>query len=419
MNKLIIYFAVLSSLLVSCNTEILEDDEVGVDTHLLKVKTVSQGDDVIYPLQVYAYDANKNEVGRVEIASESDELSMELSTGTYTIAAVSGNTDSSKGYSTEPLMMAKGNVTITTKDETANLSLQYAVARLSVALSDIPKDMMNVTVTVKSLYTNATPLNELSESKPVELVCKYDEDDGLWKTDTVYVLPSDGNVTFTIETKYDKDNYKKYTYEYKAGLSAGTPYYFKGSYNSGIVSARVAFTLEGAEWREAVNNDFAFGEGVNENDDNIPVSSDASVFYVNEMPTACSVWNGHFLVLLDKETSEGLLYSNQEWSGVSSADEGASNVLEAVSIASSYKEDDLENWNIPTKEQAEAIVALAGSSSALCELLGYKNTFPTNRYLCNNALDYYNLNTKKMDSTYYSDYYYLRLVKPVRFIVNQ
>lgn len=421
MNKLILYFAAVSCMLMSCSTEIFDEtEEIESGTHFLKVSTVSPDDEVLYPVHVYAYDANKEEVSTLDINSASDDLSMELSTGTYTIAAVSGSTDFSKGYSSAPLMLAKSNVTITTKDVDAPLAMNYAVARLSVALSDVPEGIQDVAVTVSSLYNKVTPLNELSESKPVTLSCVYDDESGLWKTDTVYVLPSDGNVTFTIEIKDEKNSSKKYSYEYeyKAKLLAATPYYFKGSYDSGEVNAKVTLTLAAAKWDEAVVENFSFGEGVNNNNNN-QSSSDAKVFYVNEMPAPCSVWNGHLLISLDEETGEGLLYSNEEWSDVSSADEGASNVLQAVNIASSYKEDDVENWSIPTKEQADAIVTIAGNTpSSLCSLLGYKNTFPQNRYLCDDAHSYFNLYNKKIDLTYKSDTYYLRLVKPVKFIKN-
>jgi len=420
-NKLILYFAVVSSMLMSCSTEIFDEtEEIESGTHFLKVSTVSPDDEVLYPVHVYAYDASGEEVSTLDINSASDDLSMELSTGTYTIAAVSGSTDFSKGYNTVPLMLAKSNVTITTKDFDAKLAMNYAVARLSVALSDVPEGIQDVAVTVSSLYNKVTPLNDLSESKPVTLSCVYDDESGLWKTDTVYVLPSDGNVTFTIEIKDEKNSSKKYSYEYeyKAKLLAATPYYFKGSYDSGEVNAKVTLTLAAAEWNEAVVENFSFGEGVNNNNNN-QSSSDAKVFYVDEMPAPCSVWNGHLLISLDEETGEGLLYSKEEWSDVSSAEEGASNVLQAVNIASSYKEDDVENWSIPTKEQADAIVTIAGNTpSSLCSLLGYKNIFPEKRYLCDGAHSYFNLYSKKIDLTYKSDTYFLRLVKPVKFIKN-
>lgn len=421
MNKLILYFAAVSSMLMSCSTEIFDEtEEIESGTHFLKVSTVSPDDEVLYPVHVYAYDANKDEVSTLDINSASDDLSMELSTGTYTIAAVSGSTDFSKGYASEPLMLAKGNVMITTKDETVGLTMQYAVAKLSIALENVPENIKNVEVAVNSINTKISPLGECSNDKEVKLQCRQADEEGLWKTDTVYVLPSVGeSLTVTINFVKTDGSFIPYTYTYNNSLLAGVPYYFKGSYNSGIVNAKVTLTLEGAKWNEAVNTDFAFGEGVGENDDNIPASSDILVIHVNKMPEPCSVWNEHLLILLDKETGEGLLYSKEEWSDVSSADEGASNVLQAVNIASFYKEDDVENWSIPTKEQADAIVTIAGNTpSSLCSLLGYKNIFPENRYLCDGAHSYFNLYSKKIDLTYKSDTYYLRLVKPVKFIKN-
>lgn len=416
MNKLILYFAAVSCMLVSCSTEIFDEtEEIESGTHFLKVSTVSPDDEVLYPVHVYAYDANKEEVSTLDINSASDDLSMELSTGTYTIAAVSGSTDFSKGYSSAPLMLAKSNVTITTKDVDATLTMNYAVARLSVALSDVPEGIQDVAVTVSSLYNKVTPLNDLSESKPVTLSCVYDDESGLWKTDTVYVLPSDGNVTFTIEIKDEKESFKKYSYEYeyKAKLLAATPYYFKGSYDSGEVNAKVTLTLSAAEWKEAVNTDFAFGEGVGENDDNIPASSDILVIHVNKMPEPCSVWDGHVVATVDDD-GNALLFSLKEWENVSSADEEADNPTQASVIATGYEEGNIKGWEIPTEEQAAIFIE---SRVELIGALGLKD-LENKQHLCSNALKWYNLYSRRVQETTKNNKYYLRLVKPVKFIKN-
>lgn len=412
MNKLILYFAAVSSMLVSCSTEIFDEtEEIESGTHFLKVSTVSPDDEVLYPVHVYAYDVNKEEVSTLDINSASDDLSMELSTGTYTIAAVSGSTDFSKGYNTVPLMLAKSNVTITTKDVDAPLTMSYAVARLSVALSDVPEGIQDVAVTVSSLYNKVTPLNDLSESKPVTLSCVYDDESGLWKTDTVYVLPSDGNVTFTIEIKDEKNSSKKYSYEYeyKAKLLAATPYYFKGSYDSGEVNAKVTLTLSAAEWKEAVVENFSFGEGVNNN--NNQSSSDAAVFYVDEMPAPCSVWNGHVVATVDDD-GNALLLSLNEWENVSSADEEADNPTQASVIATGYEEGNIKGWEIPTEEQAAIFIE---SRVELIGALGLKN-LENKQHLCSNALKWYNLYSRRVQETTKNNKYYLRLVKPVKFI---
>ena len=410
MNKLILYFAAVSSMLMSCSTEIFdEDEEIESGTHFLKVSTVSPDEEVLYPVHVYAYDASGDEVSTLDINSASDDLSMELSTGTYTIAAVSGSTDFSKGYSSAPLMLAKSNVTITTKDVDATLAMNYAVARLSVALSDVPEGIQDVAVTVSSLYNKVTPLNDLSESKPVTLSCVYDDESGLWKTDTVYVLPSDGNVTFTIEIKDEKESFKKYSFEYKAKLLAATPYYFKGSYDSGEVNAKVTLTLAAAEWKEAVVENFSFGEGVNNNQ----ASSDAALFYVDDMPAPCSVWDGHVVATVDAE-GNALLLSLNEWENVSSADEEADNPTQASVIATGYEEGNIKGWEIPTEEQAAIFIE---SRVELIGALGLKD-LENKQHLCSNALKWYNLYSRRVQETTKNNKYYLRLVKPVRFIKN-
>lgn len=416
MNKLILYFAAVSSMLVSCSTEIFDEtEEIESGTHFLKVSTVSPDDEVLYPVHVYAYDASGDEVSTLEINSASDDLSMELSTGTYTIAAVSGSTDFSKGYSSAPLMLAKSNVTITTKDVDATLAMNYAVARLSVALSDVPEGIQDVTVTVSSLYNKVTPLNDLSESKPVTLSCVYDDESGLWKTDTVYVLPSDGNVTFTIEIKDEKNSSKKYSYEYeyKAKLLAATPYYFKGSYDSGEVNAKVTLTLSAAEWNEAVVENFSFGEGVNNNNNN-QSSSDAKVFSVNELPTPCSVWNGHIVATVDDD-GNALLLSLNEWEDVSVNDDDAT---ESSEIAAGYVENALGGWKVPTMDELREVkysVApnITNLNNAILGLNG-KELEAYNEvkvYVCSNGqMNWASVQQKSAEK------YYLRLVKPVKFV---
>lgn len=412
MNKLILYFAAVSSMLVSCSTEIFDEtEEIESGTHFLKVSTVSPDDEVLYPVHVYAYDASGDEVSTLDINSASDDLSMELSTGTYTIAAVSGSTDFSKGYSSAPLMLAKSNVTITTKDVDAPLAMNYAVARLSVALSDVPEGIQDVAVTVSSLYNKVTPLNDLSESKPVTLSCVYDDESGLWKTDTVYVLPSDGNVTFTIEIKDEKESFKKYSYEYKAKLLAATPYYFKGSYDSGEVNAKVTLALSAAEWNEAVNTDFSFGEGVNNNNNS---SLDAGTIAVNEIPAPCSVWNGHIVATVDAE-GNALLLSLNEWEDVSVNDDDAT---ESSEIAAGYVENALGGWKVPTMDELREVkysVApnITNLNNAILGLngkeLGAYNEVKV--YVCSNGqMNWATVQQKSAEK------YYLRLVKPVKFV---
>lgn len=420
MNKLILYFAALTSCsLMSCSTEIFDEtEEIESGTHFLKVSTVSPDDEVLYPVHVYAYDANKEEVSTLDINSASDDLSMELSTGTYTIAAVSGSTDFSKGYSSAPLMLAKSNVTITTKDVDATLAMNYAVARLSVALSDVPEGIQDVTVTVSSLYNKVTPLNVLSESKPVTLSCVYDDESGLWKTDTVYVLPSDGNVTFTIEIKDEKNSSKKYSYEYeyKAKLLAATPYYFKGSYDSGEVNAKVTLTLAAAEWKEAVVENFSFGEGVNNNNSSL----DAGTIAVNEIPAPCSVWDGHVVATVDDD-GNALLFSLKEWGGLTSINDVKDEIT-------GYTEGGMSGWCVPSEEQVWLILSLFKSegydlpsfSQKLVDAGGDKLKLvdvDKEYYFCLDEGREYSFMRKNV--RYITNIpHYLRLVKPVKFIKN-
>lgn len=423
MNKLILYFAAVSSMLVSCSTEIFDEtEEIESGTHFLKVSTVSPDDEVLYPVHVYAYDANKEEVSTLDINSASDDLSMELSTGTYTIAAVSGSTDFSKGYNTVPLMLAKSNVTITTKDVDAKLAMKYAVAGLSFAFDNVPENVTSVEVSINSVYTRVSTLGVCSNEQEKKLGCTKDDVTGGWKTDTVYVLPTEGEtLTFTINFGFSDGTYKPHTYTYKGTLLAGTPYYFTGSYDSGEVNAKVSLTLSAAKWNEAVVENFSFGEGVNNNNNN-QSSSDAAVFNVDEMPAPCSVWDGHVVATVDDD-GNALLLSLNEWGPINYINDVYSEIV-------GYKEDEVTGWNVPTEGQTQILCDLYKQSgvygnAALDNLLNslsasqlhYVKTADVEGYLFQDETREYNFNLGNIRMKKAQNHY-LRLVKPVKFIKN-
>ena len=191
-------------------------------------------------------------------------------------------------------------------------------------------------------------------------------------------------------------------------MLAATPYYFKGSYDSGEVNAKVTLTLAAGEWGEAVVESFSFGEGVNNNTNS---SLDAGTIAVNEIPAPCSVWDGHVVATVDAE-GNALLLSLNEWENVSSADEEADNPTQASVIATGYEEGNIKGWEIPTEEQAAIFIE---SRVELIGALGLKD-LESKQHLCSNALKWYNLYSRKVQETTKNNKYYLRLVKPVKFV---
>lgn len=418
--KKILTITIFTAILTSCSTAIFDTEEDNNDKHLLTLTTYSGSNAITYPIDLYAYSGG-NEIEHITVTSSEEKPVMELSTGNYSIYAVSGSRDfTDKGYSTTPLMIGSTIVTLGKTDKETAITMQYAVAKVSVALSDVPDNITAVQVEIGQQYNYINEIGELSGSKEIKLSCK--KLDTTWVSDTIYVLPGCGTSTsIEIGCKTDEDNVtvKQYSYEYPQPLQAGCPYNFKGSYDSGITYSKISFSLEASGWSETVEHSFTFGEGANENQDIIP--TDASTFYVDELPTPCSAWNGHVVATIDEE-GNALLFSLNEWGPITNIDNEITEIL-------GYTENSLTGWSVPTEEQAQSICNLFRNGggyniSTFNDLImsidgmSLKIENDNSSYLCSDKSREYSLNTKYVRNIKNQDHY-LRLVKPVKFITNQ
>lgn len=413
--KKILTLTIIALLLVSCSKNIFDIEEEGT-LHTLKLNTIALNGTPHYPIDLYAY-SGETEMGHITINSSSDDIIFELQSGTYTVYAVSGNVDFSKGYSTEPLMTGNTTVTLGSTDANATLKLDYAVARLVVSLSDIPETATGVDIKVGELYNSINVKGKTSGSTTAELACHKDK--ALWVTDTVYVLPSCQNsVSFTIEHSSESNSsvVNRFVYTYPNAILAGSPYNFKGSYTSGISYAKLAMDLVMGEWGEEITQNFDFGEGADK-----PVVSDVSEFYVDELlPSACSVWTDpyegkHVVATIDEE-GNALLFSLKEW-------ESVSNIESLSSEIQSYTEGTIAGWTVPTENQADYLLKnYSNNKSAFDQALkdanGTKVTLLKDDYiyyLCQDGDKIYSFGINKIKDID-SKSHPLRLVKVVRLI---
>lgn len=419
--KQLLTFAMLVMMTASCSTEIFDTDETS-NMHLLKLNTnVADNVALVYPIDIYTFDAQGTEQVHLSVNSLDEPVEFTLPTGSYTIMAVSGSMDFSKGYSTEPLIIGKTTCLLDKSGATANLTMKYAVARLSVTLADVSADASDVKVRVDSLYGSIDINGNLGQGRNVELSCK--KKNSYWVTDTVYVLPSVADkVSLTIIHSTDKTTSKNYSYVYPNAIKAGYPYNFHGSYMSGVNYAKLSFSLDFEDWGEEVNHDFAFGDGADKKEEITP--SDASVFYVDELPEACSVWNGHVVTTIDEE-GNALLLSLKEWSEVSSNDDDAIAPWECMDIAVQYIESGMSGWQVPTLEELQQINKLIRPKN--------NDGFKFNDILKSlegnllkyDASTYYIISDKINKYCFYKNtcitktgLYPLRLVKPIKFILK-
>lgn len=418
--RYILTITMFAALLAGCSTNIIDIEEDGA-THMLSLRTSTEKGEIKYPLNIYAYSGDEL-VGETSVNSSSDNISLNLPTGVYDVYAVSGSRDfSNGGYITEPLMIGKNNVTLGKADAETTVTMKYAVARLNVALSDVPESITEVKVGVSSLRNSIANNGELGGNTTVTLQCHKKED--IWLTDTVYVLPSVGdNVKLEIsQGTNNSSGMTTFSYNYPYPIQAGCPYNFKGSYTSGVTMSKLSLVVDMEGWGDDIEPSFAFGEGAGKDGNVTPTS--ASVFYVDVMPTPCSVWNGHVVATIDETTGEALLLSLEEWESVSSNDEDAEDPTQSSRIASEYVEGDLIGWMVPSVDNLKAIrtvffpnvdkindvlLQCEGKTLNIKDKIYYITSDIINKYC------FYNNQTSTITARYP-----LRLVKPVKFVLNQ
>ena len=414
-----------------------------------------------YPITLYAFNANGTLAASVTAEEADDALALELGAGSYKLVAMASTngltlpespTASSvisipeDGILGSPLQMGTAEVNITAEELTTNLqnektvdiTLAYQVAKTSIKLTQIPQDATGVKVTLSPLYSNETFLGAFSGEKDVELTLSKEEGTtGTWQSPTVYTLPSVEGETFTITISITNGTISKsYDYELSTGLEAENEYNFIGSYQN---SLHLTGTITANGWKtpQTVDFNFGFGDG-NENGSetptpdtpdtpDVPESNEPSteepeeeVYSVEEIPTAMSAWEGHFVANItynDNKNADLLLISLDEWSDITQSTAS----ITAENVINSYVENGIKNWRVPTSTELTTIFQVFYNSSIDAvngklqnDLSGKKITGDA-FYLCDETTKAIKPgDSKKVLGLTTSDIYRLRLVKTVK-----
>lgn len=335
-----------------------------VETSNVKIITRAETD-IVYPLTLIAFDkASAEIVSHTKQNSAANTISLNLPKGTYKFIAISGielpdNIDGltledimemSDGYTETPLIMGSADTNIKS-DASVNISMYNVVTALSFNLSEIPDNIENVDITLSDLYSSINFNGEYANAIPVTIACVKNNDK--WITPTVYTFPSPNKKVVLSITMTDKnDNTQTYGYTYNSAIEANTPYSFTGNYIQGFT---VNGTISINGWNEPKSIEFTFGKD-NEND--------SDTYYTDNLPFACSMWNGHFVAYseINEEETEAdiMLLSLQEWDDIPSIEYTGS---KAESLANSYSEDNITNWHVPTSEEVNIMKEYCGGDN--------------------------------------------------------
>lgn len=252
-GTLFLSFAMTCCILSSCEkVDMLEDGEDGDQTNTSgvtrNVKLVAKAidnTDVAYPLTIYAFDTEGNNVTSTVINGKDDaSATLKLKKGRYHLTAVSlpssyeplssvkdWNATFSmpkSGYATVPLMTGSADINVTSSDQIAHISLGYRQASLSVTINDVPTSVTSVDVTLSSAYTDMTLAADLSGKMMVTVPCvkgATSNNGATWSTGKFYILPSvNAQPSITISFSGGTTGDVSYSHTYNASLLAGTPY---------------------------------------------------------------------------------------------------------------------------------------------------------------------------------------------------
>lgn len=462
-GTLFLSFAMTCCILSSCEkVDMLEDGEDGAQTNASgvtrNVKLVAKAidnTDVAYPLTIYAFDTEGNNVTSTVINSKDDaSATLKLKKGRYHLTAVSlpssyeplssvkdWNATFSmpkSGYATEPLMTGSADINVTSSDQIAHISLGYRQASLSVTINDVPSSVTSVDVTLSSAYTDMTLAADLSGKMMVTVPCvkgAASNNGATWSTGKFYILPSvNAQPSITISFSGGTTGDVSYSHTYNASLLAGTPYNFTATYKgeaeggggSSDDDVTINTDISAGKWADEVKESFNFGPDVNKTES--PSDPESNVITVTTLPGSGDIWNGHvvgFVNEISETEREVVIISIKEWEKISSA--FSSNANQAKEIAAQYEENGLSGWIIPTRNDGMALNrlysydnnrALINSALETCGGTGLIQMYGTSavRYLCEDAEYTYSYKSATITKAGEKTTYYLRLVKYLKFV---
>ena len=420
----------LMMLVTSCEKVDFSEVEVQEKNRNLEIYTRASDTDALqYPLVVFVFDAKGQCRGQQTLLEDGSTFSFQLPSGSYRIVALGGISSCDlpsspkltscltlKENATVPLQMGQADVTMGQNSTKAYLQMRYLVSQVKVSLSGLPDDVTSVSMVLSKPYsqwaffgTGSTPTSYTKTLKPGSLP-------GIWETGDVYVLPTEGPATLTLNLATPTGNVS-YAYTCPEALRSGVPYLLNGSYSTGDMVVEGEFSVEG--WAETVNWDFGFGPSVSVPDVNEPSGA----------PIVGTLWGNHIVAYVSELNATQwsvYLLSREEKVEVPSALSGENSDM-ALQYAQQYVEDDISGWAIPTTAEVRMLqqsfggIALTELNAVLTQeglspFLDYEPNSSTEkaRYLCDEGMKSFSMASNSIIANVGgTKKYRLRLVKEI------
>lgn len=420
----------LMMLVTSCEKVDFSEVEVQEKNRNLEIYTRASDTDALqYPLVVFVFDAKGQCRGQQTLLEDGSTFSFQLPSGSYRIVALGGISSCDlpsspkltscltlKENATVPLQMGQADVTMGQNSTKAYLQMRYLVSQVKVSLYGLPDDVTSVSMVLSKPYsqwafsgTGSTPTSYTKTLKPGSLP-------GIWESGDVYVLPTEGPATLTLNLATPTGNVS-YAYTCPEALRSGVPYFLNGSYSTGDMVVEGEFSVEG--WAETVNWEFGFGPSVSVPDVNEPSGA----------PIVGTLWGNHIVAYVSELNATQwsvYLLSREEKVEVSSALSGENSDM-ALQYAQQYVEDDISDWAIPTTAEVRMLqqsfggIALTELNAVLTQeglspFLDYEPNSSTEkaRYLCDEGMKSFSMASNSIIANVSgTKKYRLRLVKEI------
>lgn len=413
-------------------------EDVNVSECILRCAVSSTSAIDRYPANIIVFNADGRCVSNVILTEAEPEVELSLERGNYHLTALA-STDlyqipstfalqsfismPATGYASCPLLMGQADVSLQSARAMANIQLRQQSASVTCSVTDLPKSVTSVNVSVSTPYTVVDLHGSFDKPQSVTIPCSC-MSDGCWQSSLVHLFPGSGtNTVVSIQAETpDSTIIRGYSLPYP--LTAAYDYQLTSSAGIGI---DIDDIVVGDDTDSGSGPASGSGEGLD-------------TLWVSTIPTSApKIIDGHVLVLLDNISADGAdacFLSSNEWDNVHSA-LSADYPEEAIDIANYYTEGgnnlgQLNGWTIPTKEEAnqlKSFYAGADNVKRLNSLLIGKFYTPISltdskgenvRYLCNDAQHTFTFATEKSSITKAGTKatYNLRLVRKYRLAVR-
>lgn len=435
-------YLLLSLFLFSCESAWLDETMDQDEFTSLTVQTRASGNlQLIYPIQVLAYESASGQLmSEQTISSASEKLSLSLPEGEYNLVALAGMSDyqldDKNSYDSQILMgetipesaliQGQAQVVIDGKATTTEIVMGYQVACLDLTLREIPEGTSEVTISLSPIHTSIG-LNGEKTGKPekVTLTAQSTGEKGVWKVPRCYLFGSEGEQTILSINLINEKGKTVYGHTIKQSLEAGIPYSISGSYQGG-------FSLDGElllqDWGETVPLKFTFGEAsVTEPDEEEPDENEPPT--LTDLPAPGDLYKGSVVgAIINQSATEAdiLLISARIWENVASFYNEDEEWAKTEAIIDGYSENGMNEWMIPTKDEAKLLTETTLSSTLMSKInqalqkLGGDPWISSDqeddnknqvRYLCNEGYHSYTIGKSgSQTKTGKSRSYFLRLV---------